>query len=219
MCDHFFPRFCTEFKRLNPGQCTTGMRRLPSMVELIEKIPNQDVGGSYFELCHIVGEHPGSPRALRELLDRIADKDFVNTREAATRYTVLHYAADSGSPEMVQALLQCGADVAARAPNGSTALHIASFAGNTEIVGILLEHGAPVDALDNDRNTALHGAVERGHLYSVEKLLAREARVDVPNMCGVRPTHLAVGNDFLAIFIALIQAGADIRLIVKRLER
>lgn len=193
------------------------MARVPSIVSLIQSIPNEFVGGDYFLLCQIVGEN-GSAEVLEELLSEIQDKDFVNTRQLTTGFTVLHYAADSGTPEMVRALLRCGADIDARGLNGSRALHVAAFAGNTDIVGVLLENGAQVNAQDNFGNTPLHGAVEGGHLYTVIRLLEGGAWEDVPNVRRARPSQLAVANDYLAIFLELLKAGADVTQIVKILE-
>lgn len=217
MSDHFFPRFCSEFKKLNPRPYSIGMTRVPPILALIRSIPNEFVGGDYFLLCQIVGEN-GSAAALKALLAEVIDRDFVNTPQLTTGFTMLHYAADAGTPKMVRALLQCGANIEARGRNGSSALHVAAFAGNTEIVGVLLEHGAQVNAQDNLGNTPLHGAVEGGHLYTVIELLEGGAWEDVPNVKRARPTQLAVANDYLAIFLELLKAGADVTQIVKVLE-
>jgi ankyrin repeat protein len=59
--------------------------------------------------------------------------------------TALIYAANHGY-EMVEALLTKGADVNAKANNGSTALMAAAQTGHIEIVEALLARGADVNA-------------------------------------------------------------------------
>jgi ankyrin repeat protein len=57
-------------------------------------------------------------------------------------WTALHYAATSGSLEVVQLLLERYAYIDAESPNGSTPLMMAALYGTSETVKLLLEAGA-----------------------------------------------------------------------------
>ncbi|MEQ2245310.1 KN motif and ankyrin repeat domain-containing protein 3 [Ilyodon furcidens] len=62
-------------------------------------------------------------------------------------------AVSHGRQEMVQALLECGADVNVQDDEGSTALMCASEHGRAEIVKLLLEQpGCDVSIVDNVRH-------------------------------------------------------------------
>jgi len=61
----------------------------------------------------------------------------VNNEDEAHR-TALHYAAYAGELDIVDALIQSGADIHHRDRDLRTALHVASFKGHTEIVALIL---------------------------------------------------------------------------------
>jgi len=67
-----------------------------------------------------------------------------------------------GNVEIVQSLLEEGADVNERGPRESTALMYAAGGGHTEIVKMLVESGADVDAVEDSGCTALHHAEDDG---------------------------------------------------------
>lgn len=66
-------------------------------------------------------------------------------------YTPLIYAYELGKIEIVQLLLDEGADVNVQGRYGDTALMIASYKGHKEIVQLLLEKGAD-KRIKNDRD-------------------------------------------------------------------
>lgn len=86
-----------------------------------------------------------------------------------TGWTPLHYAAAGNSLPVTRLLLQQGADVDARAPNGRTALMLAALHGSEEIVDSLLAAGA--DPAARDRNDT--AAADLAELAGREKLAAR----------------------------------------------
>ena len=58
--------------------------------------------------------------------------------------------------DIIQLLLDNGADVVAADRQGVTLMHKAAAAGNKDIILLLLKHGASVDAKDNNGRTLLH---------------------------------------------------------------
>jgi hypothetical protein len=79
-------------------------------------------------------------------------------------------------PEVVQYLLERGADPNVLQTDGWNPLRIASKSGQSEIVRLLLDHGADVDSADDSGRTALQLALENGHHEVVELLSARGAK-------------------------------------------
>ena len=90
--------------------------------------------------------------------------------------TPLHWAANRGHLDIVQALLKARADVNAKDEYGMTPLHLAAIRGHLGIIQALLKAGADVNAKDEDEYTPLHLAAARGHLDIVQALI--EARAD-----------------------------------------
>ena len=80
------------------------------------------------------------------------------------RHTPLHYAAGYNKPEVVELLLDKGADVHARSTLGITPLHYAARYNTPEVVALLLDRGAPFDVLDNGDFTPLDYAENNEHL-------------------------------------------------------
>jgi len=56
--------------------------------------------------------------------------------------TPLHYASEHGHTDVIQLLIDHGADIDAKNKWGTTPLHLASSHGHTEIVKLLKANGA-----------------------------------------------------------------------------
>ncbi|CAB4054064.1 PSMD10 [Lepeophtheirus salmonis] len=110
---------------------------------------------------------------------------------------ILHWASSLGSFELVEWLLQKGADVDPVDEALWTPLIIASSAGNEKIVRILLSFGALVDAKTDQGRTALFYACSRNRISIVKLLENVNADVNVQDKLGATSLHRAtgVGND------------------------
>ena len=79
------------------------------------------------------------------------------------RSTPLIAAAQSGSQEIAELLLEHGADPTFSTFEGVTALHKASERGRLEIAGKLVDHGADVNAITAAGKPPIHFAIIRNH--------------------------------------------------------
>lgn len=89
----------------------------------------------------------------------------------------LQMASFQGHKEVVEVLLEKGADVIAQS-SAANALQAASNRGHKEIVQLLLEKGADVNNQDGHYSTVLQAASFRGHKEIVRLLIEKGADVN-----------------------------------------
>lgn len=157
------------------------------------------------------GDRAGIARAL----ERGADINTSVADEYAQDYshTPLHLAYRSGGIELVEFLLENGADISARTHRGETVLSLAVQTTNAQNVEILLENGADPDTVAPFAGEhMLHRTVNTYKGLTVAKvLLAHGADITATDDYGRMPVHAAAfsyqGTDILAL---LIDQGADV---------
>lgn len=106
----------------------------------------------------------------------------VNATFRVIKWTPLHFATNYGFKDMVELLLDRGADVNARDDRNRTALQFASFRNNTNstaIVKLLLDRGADVNAVAINNSTALDFALMGQNLQSMRLLIDRRANISL----------------------------------------
>jgi uncharacterized protein len=123
----------------------------------------------------------------------------------------LHEAAALDAADRVGALLDAGAHVDARSPDGFSPLHLAAYFGAPAAAALLIERGAQVDAVaDNPQRVApLHAAVAGQHPEVVRLLLATGAQPDARQHGGWTPLLAAAQHGDAETVAALLDAGAD----------
>ncbi|KAF3762568.1 ankyrin, partial [Cryphonectria parasitica EP155] len=84
--------------------------------------------------------------------------------------TALQEAAFGGHAEIVQVLLDRGADVRAEGGTFGGALQAAAYRGHTAVVDLLLDRGADVNAQHGKVGSALQAAASKQHLDTVQLL-------------------------------------------------
>uniref|UniRef100_A0A8C2L1J7 Poly [ADP-ribose] polymerase n=1 Tax=Cyprinus carpio TaxID=7962 RepID=A0A8C2L1J7_CYPCA len=116
----------------------------------------------------------------------------VNSRDTAGRKsTPLHFAAGFGRRDVVDYLLQHGANVHARDDGGLISLHNACSFGHAEVVNLLLQHGADANSRDNWNYTPLHEAATKGKIDVCIVLLQHGAEPTIRNTDGRTALDLA----------------------------
>ena len=132
-----------------------------------------------------------------ERVKRIVSCKMVNV-DFICKYkgTPLCEAALSGDRNVVQLLLNNGAD-----PNKVdgfewTPLHHATYRGNRNVVEVLLERGSDPDSSTINGSTPLHLALKYGDEEMVKLLLQKGASPKKQNYWGGTPIHLAQERGF-----------------------
>jgi ankyrin repeat protein len=148
----------------------------------------------------------------------------------------LHTAAVKGDVEKLRTLIENGAYVDDRDPDGRTALHYAAQRGNKECVDLLLAKGANVNMKDNRFYAPLHHAAVGGSKDCVESLLKAGPVVDIRSVqvetvyresykyrevvsepigayvssFGVTPLYIAASLAWPEVVRVLIEHGANV---------
>ena len=147
-------------------------------------------GGYYLRplLAALAGKHFRTAELLRHHGAGCADPHLQGNRN----WTPLHSAAYYGDLEVVQKLIEYGANIGPEDVYGSTPLHIASDGRDVKdrsalqpsILRLLLERGADVNARAKDGSTPLHTASKFGAPEVVRVLLEHGADVKAEDNDG-----------------------------------
>ncbi|GBM77458.1 Ankyrin-3 [Araneus ventricosus] len=124
----------------------------------IEKESGDDVNKTF---CRVSSLHLESEKGHKNLAIILFNKINVNVR-SDLRFVPLHYAARGGHAEVVQFLIEKGADINAKGVDGITPLHLALEEGHNTVVDILLQHGADINAALLSGRTPLSIAIKGG---------------------------------------------------------
>ena len=121
-------------------------------------------------------------------------------------FTPLHLASFFDQPEVVEVLLETGADIAAvaRNPMRVQPLHSAAAGGRARIAAALLERGADANARQEGGFVALHAAAQNGDAELLRLLLEHGADPTLATDAGKTARDLAheAGHAELALLLS-----------------
>ncbi|KRT80913.1 Ankyrin repeat-containing protein, partial [Oryctes borbonicus] len=135
----------------------------------------------------------------------------VDSETESNHDTALTLACAGGHEELVELLLQRGADIEHRDKKGFTPLILAATAGHEKVVEILLNHNADIEAQsERTKDTPLSLACSGGRYEVVELLLNRNANKEHRNVSDYTPLSLAASGGYVNIIKLLLNHGAEI---------
>ena len=154
--------------------------------------------------------HKGDLKKVKKIIDRHPNK--INDQDVLD-FTPLHLASGTGHIEMVEFLLNHGADIELENFIGDTPLLLAArYAryGKYETIKTLLEHGAKVNHKDENGRSALHDAAMYSGKEVINLLISYGADVNARDEHQSTPLHQAAMLNNIEAAKALVEHGSDI---------
>ncbi|KAJ5358697.1 uncharacterized protein N7496_011110 [Penicillium cataractarum] len=181
-----------------------------SLQRVVELDDEADLGSTLLLDCILYRRHISIDDALS--IDA-ASINFLDN----DGWSALHWAALKADAELMQKLIDYGAEVDIRSPVGRTALHIIADHGVTLCADVLLKAGANINALDHWGKTPLFQAAQCNVADLLDTLLNHGANPRLSEKSGDTPLH-AISYSIRISDIskvdrpvaALIHAGADL---------
>ena len=160
------------------------------------------------ETCLTLAAANGHTETVRYLVS-LEDVDVNHSGEDG--FTALHWAGQQNSPEVVQVLIDAGADIETKDEKGRSPLHKACTSGALDVVKMLVEAGANVCVTDYVGETCLLVAAGNGHTETVRYLVSlKDVDVNHSGDNGFTALHWAGQGNYPEVVQLLIDAGADI---------
>jgi hypothetical protein len=144
---------------------------------------------------------------VQDVLQLLSGGANIEERGRNGVYSPLHVAVFMGRAQVVEILLERGADVLGKTSGGDSPLHLACYgkrmAGRKAIIGQLLLHGADVSDRNNENGadddeagaggrTPLHIAIAYRSIQATKLLLAHGADISIKEGEGYNALHWAV---------------------------
>ena len=149
----------------------------------------------------------GDMAAFSQLLKAGAD---INTADPLYKnQTPLILAAWWGRTEIVNELINAGANIDARDDDGNSALLGASFRADLGLIKSLVAAGAEINTYNKKKETPLHIAASRNRPALAAYLLQLGAPIDVKDAEGNTPLKLSVELEASSCVELLLDLGAD----------
>lgn len=123
----------------------------------------------------------------------------------------LIHAAENNNFELVDRLLEAGADINSKNRQGQTVLHFAAFWGSYSLVKRYVELGANVDVADMNGRTPIMLVYEFGSMRALQLLIDKGANVNKADKWGRTALMEAVCADRLTAIKILLNAGANVK--------
>lgn len=137
--------------------------------------------------------HAAANGGHMEVLEHIIElKGDINHIPWKNKVSILHFAIGSGNRQVVEFLLDEGADIEARARSYQTPLHFAAMEGHVQIAEEILDRGVDIFSIMEDKVQAIHIAAQRGHIPVCEFLYLRGSEYAAVADRGMQPLHFAV---------------------------
>lgn len=154
--------------------------------------------------------------AIKFLIDTAEQIQLTNFQNL-DGHTPLHWACNKGEVQIVEYLLNKGADVTISNDvfNGFTALHWASSNGFEDIVKLLIRFNANLEAKDFNGRTPLHLACERGNQAIALSLIQNGADVHAESSDLKTPLHYSAFVGMLRIVNLLIERNVNVNIRTK----
>ena len=124
-------------------------------------------------------------------------------------FTSLLAAVEEPGADVVEVLIDAGADIEVNRSDRRSPLLLASECGNLRVVEVLLKAGADLCVTDNKGDTCLTLAADKGHTETVRTLLCMpEVDVNKANTRGFTSLHRAMAKKHSDVVQLLIDTGA-----------
>jgi len=155
-----------------------------------------------------IAAEQGFAKLVSHLIRYKAD---VNWRHPVDQTTSLHLAVESGHVDVVNMLLEAGADASAANIHGVTPLLIACVRNSSEIALSVIRAGAELDTIARNGATPLLAATQSDNEVIVNALLQAGADVEFMNSDGYTPLLVAVRHNSTRSLPAILRAGPNLR--------
>ncbi|KAI9124788.1 hypothetical protein K1719_004115 [Acacia pycnantha] len=192
------------FKAAENGDVATFQSLSPENLSKALSLRNEDERS----LLHVAASS-GHTQVVKILASAVGSTKVINSADEEG-WAPIHAAASIGNLEIVDKLLDKGADVNLQNNGGRTAFHYAASKGWMKIAEILISYGAKINVKDKVGSTPLHRAAGSGNSEMCEFLIEEGADVHATDRAGQTPLMNAVIFQNREVAFLLIRYGADL---------
>ncbi len=179
-------------------------------------VPENGIESEILPIVHHQSiEHAIALGDLEDLNRYIANDPEIINRPGRGSYTPLHQAILRKKGELVDSLLQQGANPNIATKSKQTALHIAIGRSDTDMCKTLLSAGADLSLMDGNGWTPLHLAAAKNKMDLVSLLLDQGADITLLSEAGGTPLHEASVSGSGELVKLLLDRGIDASVVSK----